>query len=386
MDGENAGMRVDAIRSYSERVDSLIRSETGSFYGDSPLYTFASRVDSAIRSSFASYEADYEAHSSTTTNVHCQELSLPDPHNNNPYYQILTQQPHFHHQSEGLNSTDGSKEENGLNGLSRKVSSLSMLLTPQTDDEILQSSKLKRFTFKELETATRSFRPSSMVGQGSFGTVFKGWIDKKTLAPTKTGRGMAIAVKRRDPYCFFGYNEWLTEIKYLGQLCHPNLVKLIGYSLEDDRQILVYELMTKGSLDNHLFRRASGCETLSWTIRMKVALDVAKGLAFLLSDEVDAIHRDFHTSHILLDSNYNAKLSGFGLARNGPKGDENHVSTRVIGTSGFGAPEYLATGHLTKKSDVYGFGVVLLELMTGTGEHNLVEWAIPLLIARKRIS
>ncbi|KAL2333382.1 hypothetical protein Fmac_014595 [Flemingia macrophylla] len=124
------------------------------------------------------------------------------------------------------------------------------------------------------------------------------------------------------------------------------------------------------------------CETLSWTVRMKVVLDAAKGLAFL--------HRD---------KNYNAKLSDLMLARNGPEGDESHVSTRVMGTYGYAAPEYIATeqfqGHLTKKSDVYAFGVVRLELMSGkramdvnrpTGEHNLVEWAIPFLIARRRIS
>ncbi|KAL2333377.1 hypothetical protein Fmac_014590 [Flemingia macrophylla] len=369
MDSENVGsidMRVDAITSYSERVDSLIRSETASFYGDSTLYTFASRVDSAIRSSCASYEADYTPHNSTTTNLH-----------------------HLH-QSKGLNSTDGSTEENGLNG-----SSSSMLLTPQTDDEILQSNILKRFTFNELKTATRSFRRDSMVGEGGFGYVFKGWIHEKTLAPTKPGTGMAIAVKRLKKESHLGYSEWLTEIKYMGQLCHPNLVKLIGHTVEHDHCILVHEWMAKGSLDNHLFRRPFDCETLSWTVRMKVALDAAKGLAFLHRDEVHLIHRNVKTSNILLDSNYNAKLSDLMLARNGPEGDESHVSTMVMGTYGYAAPEYIATGHLTKKSDVYAFGVVLLELMSGkrvmdrnrpNGEHNLVEWAIPLLIARKRIS
>ncbi|KAL2333373.1 hypothetical protein Fmac_014586 [Flemingia macrophylla] len=373
---------VDAMISFSERVDSLIKSETGSFYGDSPLYTFASRVDSAIRSSSASYEADNEAHNSTTTNVSSQ---------------TLTQQPHFHHlhQSKGLNLKDGRKEENGLNGLSRKVSSSSMLLTPQTDDEILQSSKLKRFTFKELKTATRSFRPDSLVGEDGFGSVFKGWIDDETLTPTKSGTRMAITVKRNNQDSLLGYSEWLTEIKYLGQLCHPNLVKLIGYASEDDHGFLVYEWMARGSLDNHLFRRAFDCETLSWTIRMKVALDAAKGLALLHGDEVHLIHRNVKTSNILLDSNYNAKLSDLMLARNGPEGDESHVSTRVMGSYGYVAPEYIATGRLTKKNDVYGFGVVLLELMSGKrvldrnkpiGEYNLVEWAKPLLIDRKRIS
>ncbi|MCI16506.1 protein kinase APK1A chloroplastic-like, partial [Trifolium medium] len=127
---------------------------------------------------------------------------------------------------------------------------------------------------------------------------------------------------------------------------------------------------------------------------MKIALDSAKGLAFLHSDEVEVIYRDFKTSNILIDSDYNAKLSDFGMAKDGPEGGKSHVSTRVMGTPGYAAPEYLATGHLTKKSDVYSFGVVLLEIMSGkrvldknrpTKEHNLVEWAKPLLISKRKI-
>lgn len=127
---------------------------------------------------------------------------------------------------------------------------------------------------------------------------------------------------------------------------------------------------------------------------MKVALDAAKGLAYLHSDEAKVIYRDFKTSNILLDTNYNAKLSDFGLAKDGPAGDNSHVSTRVMGTYGYAAPEYMATGHLTKKSDVYSFGVVLLEIMSGkraldnnrpSGEHNLIEWAKPYLNSKRRV-
>jgi serine/threonine protein kinase len=233
-----------------------------------------------------------------------------------------------------------------------------------------------------------------MVGEGGFGSVFKGWIDEHTLAPTKPGTGFVIAVKRLNQESSQGHSEWLTEINYLGQLRHPNLVKLVGYCLEDDYRILVYEFVTKGSLDNHLFRRASYFQPLSWKIRMKIALDSAKGLAFLHSDEVEVIYRDFKTSNILIDSDYNAKLSDFGMAKDGPEVGKSHVSTRVMGTPGYAAPEYLATGHLTKKSDVYSFGVVLLEIMSGkrvldknrpTKEHNLVEWAKPLLISKRKI-
>ncbi|OIW16141.1 hypothetical protein TanjilG_18856 [Lupinus angustifolius] len=290
----------------------------------------------------------------------------------------------------GLRSKDGSKEV----GLGSMVSTPSVPQTPRTEGEILKSSRMKSFTFSELRTATRNFRPDSVVGEGGFGCVFKGWIDEQTLAPVKPGTGMVIAVKRLNQEGLQGHSEWLTEINYLGQLRHPNLVKLIGYCLEDEHRLLVYEFLAKCSLDNHLFRRASYVQPLSWKIRMKVALDAAKGLAFLHSDEAKVIYRDFKTSNVLLDSNYNAKLSDFGLAKDGPAGDMSHVSTRVMGTYGYAAPEYMATGHLTKKSDVYSFGVVLLEIMSGkrvldnnrpSGEHNLIEWAKPYLSSNRRI-
>ncbi|KAF3433702.1 hypothetical protein FNV43_RR24805 [Rhamnella rubrinervis] len=275
-----------------------------------------------------------------------------------------------------------------------KVSSVSMPSTPRTEGEILQSPNMKNLCFNELKTATRNFRPDSMVGEGGFGCVFKGWIDEHLLKAAKPGTGTMIAVKRLNQEGLQGHKEWLAEINYLGQLHHPNLVKLIGYCLEDDHRLLVYEFMPRGSLDNHLFRRASYVQPLSWNLRMKVALGAAKGLAYLHSDEARVIYRDFKTSNILLDSNYNAKLSDFGLAKDGPAGDASHVSTRVMGTFGYAAPEYMATGHLTAKSDVYSFGVVLLEILSGrravdknrpNGEHNLVEWAKPYLASKRRV-
>ncbi|KAH7300269.1 hypothetical protein KP509_24G053800 [Ceratopteris richardii] len=144
--------------------------------------------------------------------------------------------------------------------------------------------------------------------------------------------------------------------------------------------------MQRGSLENHLFRRTS--TTLSWDIRIKIALGAAKGVEFLHSRERPVIYRDFKTSNILLDGDYTAKLSDFGLAKDGPQGDKSHVSTRVMGTYGYAAPEYVMTGHLSAKSDIYSFGVVLLELLTGkrsmdktrpNGEQNLAAWARPYL-------
>ncbi|XP_062092670.1 receptor-like cytoplasmic kinase 176 [Humulus lupulus] len=288
-----------------------------------------------------------------------------------------------------------SPDRNGYNSnYGSKVSSASVPSTPRTEGEILQSSNMKCFTFNELKTATRNFRPDSMVGEGGFGSVFKGWIDENSLKAAKPGTGLVIAVKRLNQEGLQGHREWLTEIDFLGQLKHPNLVRLIGYCLEDDHRLLVYEFMSRGSLDNHLFRRASYFQPLSWSIRIKVALGAAKGLAFLHSDEARVIYRDFKTSNILLDSNYNAKLSDFGLAKDGPANDKSHVSTRVMGTFGYAAPEYMATGHLTAKSDVYSFGVVMLEMLSGkravdqnrpSGEHSLVEWAKPYLSSKRRV-
>ncbi|GER34906.1 protein kinase superfamily protein [Striga asiatica] len=276
----------------------------------------------------------------------------------------------------------------------RSSSSLSAPLTPRKEGEIFESTNLKSFGFNDLRIATRNFRPDSVLGEGGFGCVFKGWIDEHTFKAAKPGTGMVIAVKRLNQEGFQGHKEWLTEVTYLGQLYHPNLVKLIGYCLEDEQRLLVYEFMPRGSLENHLFRRTSYFQPLSWTVRMKVALGAAKGLAYLHSPAAKVIYRDFKSSNILLDSHYNAKLSDFGLAKDGPIDGKSHVSTRIMGTYGYAAPEYMATGHLTARSDVYSFGVVLLEILTGRrvldknrphGEQNLIEWARPYLTSKRKV-
>lgn len=306
---------------------------------------------------------------------------------------IKAESPFHSASTSGATSRNNSKNVNGLSGSSSKVSLASVPPTPRSEGEILQSSNVKSFPFSDLRNATRNFRPDSVLGEGGFGSVFKGWIDEHMFAATKPGTGIVIAVKRLNQEGFQGHREWLAEVNYLGQLYHPNLVKLIGYCLEDEHRLLVYEFMPRGSLENHLFRRGSYFQPLSWSLRMKVALGAARGLAFLHSAETQVIYRDFKTSNILLDSNYNAKLSDFGLAKDGPTGDKSHVSTRVMGTYGYAAPEYLATGHLTTKSDVYSFGVVLLEMLSGrravdknrpSGEHNLVEWARPYLTSKHK--
>lgn len=245
------------------------------------------------------------------------------------------------------------------------------------------------FTLYELETITKSFRSDYILGEGGFGTVYKGYIDENVRVGLKS---LPVAVKVLNKEGLQGHREWLTEVSFLGQLRHPNLVKLIGYCCEDDHRLLVYEFMFRGSLENHLFRKAA--VPLSWSTRMMIALGAAKGLAFLHNAERPVIYRDFKTSNILLDTDYTAKLSDFGLAKAGPQGDETHVSTRVMGTYGYAAPEYVMTGHLTARSDVYSFGVVLLELLTGrksvdktrpSKEQNLVDWARPKLNDKRKL-
>ncbi|GAB4824413.1 Probable serine/threonine-protein kinase pbl9 [Ancistrocladus abbreviatus] len=294
----------------------------------------------------------------------------------------------------GANLKCASSDGKDLNGSTNKGTLASVPPTPRSEGEILQSPNLKSWSFSELKMATRNFRPDSLLGEGGFGSVFKGWIDEHSYAPSKPGTGMIIAVKRLNLESYQGHREWLAEVNYLGLLYHPHLVKLLGYCLEDEHRLLVYEFMPRGSLENHLFRRGSYFQPLSWSLRLKVALGAAKGLAFLHSAEIKVIYRDFKTSNVLLDLNYNAKLSDFGLAKDGPTGDKSHVSTRVMGTYGYAAPEYLATGHLTAKSDVYSYGVVLLEMLSGqrtvdknrpSGRHNLVEWARPYLTNKRKV-
>ncbi|XP_066395644.1 probable serine/threonine-protein kinase PBL18 [Miscanthus floridulus] len=253
---------------------------------------------------------------------------------------------------------------------------------------------LKSFSMSELRAATKNFGSTSYLGEGGFGCVYKGWIDEATLAPTRPGVGRMVAIKKLKEESFQGHREWLAEVTYLGQLHHANLVTLVGYCSDSGaNKLLVYEYMLRGSLENHLFRRAT--QPLSWPMRVSIAIDVARGLAFLHSrDDSPVIFRDLKSSNVLLDSDYRAKLSDFGLARNGPTGDKSHVSTRVVGTRGYAAPEYIVTGHLSTKSDVYSFGVVLLELMTGRravddarggSAATLVDWAYPQLGDRRKV-
>ncbi|KAK4493099.1 hypothetical protein RD792_018057 [Penstemon davidsonii] len=274
---------------------------------------------------------------------------------------------------------------NYINSLYMKTSEASRISTETINAE---SSSSQPIEFEEIKKATKNFQPDLLLGNGGFGHVYKGWIHEYNLKAAKPGFGMAVAVKKWNPHGLQGRQEWMNELYYLSKLHHPNLVKLIGHCSEEGNllvehnMLVVYEFMPNGSLDNRLFSRRY--QSLSWATRIKVATGAARALSFLHGLEKQVIHRGFNSGDILLDGEFNAKLSDFGLARNGPTGDMTHVSTRVMGTYGYEAPEYVATGHLTTKCDVYSFGVVLLESLTGRSvldmlkarhEWNLVNWA-----------
>ncbi|KAL6846707.1 hypothetical protein ACP4OV_024155 [Aristida adscensionis] len=242
--------------------------------------------------------------------------------------------------------------------------------------------QLRVFEYEELQAATGDFSRAQKLGEGGFGSVYKGSV----RAADGKGDRVAVAVKRLNQRGLQGHKQWLAEVQFLGVLEHPNLVKLLGYCAVDTergaQRLLVYEYMPNKSLEDHLFSRVN--PPLSWNRRLQIILGAAEGLAYLHEGvELQVIYRDFKTSNILLDKDFRAKLSDFGLAREGPTGANTHVSTAVVGTHGYAAPEYMETGHLSAKSDVWSFGVVLYEILTGrrsldrnrpAAEQKLLEW------------
>ncbi|CAI5472332.1 unnamed protein product [Closterium sp. Yama58-4] len=362
-------------------------------------------------------------------------------------------------------------------------------------DDVLRRSDLRVFSYPELKSATKGFSNDLLLGAGGFGKVFKGVLKPGSsqgsgaasaaanaasnvlesaaaavsgVSGGSAGGGAAaggavngggvgegrralqqeVAIKKLDSKSLQGHKEWMVEVRLLGLIDHPNLVKLLGFCAEGHRRLLVYEFLPNSSLDRHLFAplsttaaaaaatnntnsyhhrsgsnhhnnhhnhnvQASSASTashsshshsskkaaaaaaaavlppLDWATRLKVALGTARGLAYLHEEvQVPIIYRDFKTSNVLLDADFCPKLSDFGLAREGPMGEETHVSTQVRGTAGYAAPEYMMTGRLTPKNDVWAFGVVLLELLTGRPsidqrrpppEVNIVQFARPYL-------
>ncbi|XP_073308050.1 probable serine/threonine-protein kinase PBL23 [Primulina huaijiensis] len=235
------------------------------------------------------------------------------------------------------------------------------------------------FTFRELAIATENFSPELLVGEGGFGRVYKGHL--KNI-------NKIVAVKQLDRNWIQGNREFLAEVLTLSLVNHPNLVNLIGYCADGRQRILVYEYIKNGSLKDHLHDLPPDKKPLDWYTRMQIAKGAAQGLEYLHDTaNPSIIYRDFKISNILLDEMFNPKLSDFGLSKLGQKGGEDHESSRLMETYGYCAPEYAQTDHLTTESDVYCFGAVFLEIISGrkaidnskpAEEDNLVEWAKPL--------
>ncbi|XP_027066888.1 uncharacterized protein [Coffea arabica] len=267
----------------------------------------------------------------------------------------------------------------------------------------------KSFSTCDIEKATDNFSETRILGEGGFGRVYSGVLEDGTHVAVKV-------LKRADQQ---GGREFLSEIEMLSRLHHRNLVKLIGICTEERTRCLIYELIPNGSVESHLHGNIIFClykfqpcflaificflcllsgvhqeyAPLDWGARLKIALGAARGLAYLHEDSSPrVIHRDFKSSNILLEHDFTPKVSDFGLARTALDEENKHISTRVMGTFGYVAPEYAMTGHLLVKSDVYSYGVVLLELLTGRkpvdmsqppGQENLVSWARPVLTSEE---
>ncbi|XP_041022994.1 cold-responsive protein kinase 1 isoform X2 [Juglans microcarpa x Juglans regia] len=243
----------------------------------------------------------------------------------------------------------------------------------QTQVEGILTSDVKCFSYNSLRSATANFHPSSKIGGGGYGVVYRGVLRD----------GTQVAIKSLSTESKQGTHEFLTEINMISNIRHPHLVELIGCCVEDNHRILVYEYLENNSLASALLGSKSKHIALDWRTRAAICRGTASGLAFLHEEtEPHIVHRDIKASNILLDGNFNPKIGDFGLAKLFPD-NVTHLSTRVAGTIGYLAPEYALLGQLTRKADVYSLGVLLLEIVSGRSSNKaafgeellvLVEW------------
>lgn len=229
------------------------------------------------------------------------------------------------------------------------------------------------YTLRELEVSTNGFADENVIGEGGYGIVYHGVLEDNTNVAVKNllnNRGQAE-------------KEFKVEVEAIGRVRHKNLVRLLGYCAEGAHRMLVYEYVDNGNLEQWLHGDVGPHSPLTWEIRMNIILGTAKGLTYLHEGlEPKVVHRDIKSSNILLDKQWNPKLSDFGLAKL-LGAERSYVTTRVMGTFGYVAPEYASTGMLNERSDVYSFGILIMEVISGRnpvdysrppGEVNLVEW------------
>ncbi|KAG6755230.1 hypothetical protein POTOM_041048 [Populus tomentosa] len=232
--------------------------------------------------------------------------------------------------------------------------------TTEVDDEVSWAQNTCSYTYRELRMATDNFNPANKVGEGGFGSVYKGMLKDGTMAAVKV-----LSAESRQ-----GLKEFLTEIKVIADIEHNNLVKLYGYCAEGNHRILVYGYLKNNSLAQTLLGGGHSNIQFNWPTRRKICVGVARRLAFLHEEvQPHIVHRDIKASNVLLDDELEPKISDFGLAKLFPA-NLTHISTNVAGTAGYLAPEYAIRGQLTRKADIYSFGVLLLEIVCGRSNTN----------------
>ncbi|XP_051127637.1 probable serine/threonine-protein kinase At1g01540 [Andrographis paniculata] len=237
------------------------------------------------------------------------------------------------------------------------------------------------YTLRELEAASNGLSDENVIGEGGYGIVYYGVLTDNTRVAIKNllnNRGQAE-------------KEFKVEVEAIGRVRHKNLVRLLGYCVEGAYRMLVYEYVDNGNLDQWLHGDVGDVSPLTWEIRVNVIIGTAKGLAYLHDGlEPKVVHRDIKSSNILLDRQWHPKLSDFGLAKL-LNSERSYVTTRVMGTFGYVAPEYACTGMLNEKSDIYSFGILIMEIITGRspvdygrpqGEVNLVDW-LKVMVAKR---